>query len=79
MTTKQMQVLDELRQLAANGHYPTVRSLADHMETRFHRSERWTDNEIRGLLDRLKVSEHVASFKGDAGEVRWKPTEEAAA
>lgn len=69
MTPKQAQVLDTLKKL---GHDPTVRSLADLMETRYHRAERWSDDEVRGLLDRLAADGHVSSYRGEKDEVRWK-------
>jgi predicted transcriptional regulator len=71
LSPKQQQVLVELKNL---DHHPTVRSLADHMETRIHGSERWSDDEIRGLLERLVDSGHLARYEGERGEVRYQAT-----
>ena len=71
LTPKQTQVYTELLQL--EDQHPTVRSLADRLEQRYHRSERWSDSEVRGLLDRLQDAGYVARYKGDKGEVRWQP------
>lgn len=73
LTPKQTQVLAELYNLG--DHNPTVRSLADHMETRYHRTERWSDHEIRGLLERLIAIGYVAKYRGDKNEVRYQPTD----
>jgi len=71
LTPKQDQVLVELRLL---DHAPTVRSLADHMETRFHRTERWSDHEIRGLLERLVEGGYASKYRDGKGAVRYSPT-----
>jgi predicted transcriptional regulator len=70
VTPKQTQVYLELRDLA--DQHPTVRSLADRLEQRYHRTERWSDPEVRGLLERLVVAGHVARYKGQRGEVRYQ-------
>lgn len=70
MTSKQQTVYRELLILGDN--HPTVRSLADRLEERKHRSERWTDHEVRGLLTRLEAQGHVGRYKGGRGEVRWQ-------
>jgi Fe2+ or Zn2+ uptake regulation protein len=67
----QQQVLDGLKGL---DHHPTVRSLADHLESRFHRSERWSDSEVRGVLERLVDDGYVARYEGSKGEVRYQLT-----
>lgn len=74
MTPKQAQILSVLRELGDK--HPTVRSLSDHMETRYHRSERWSDNEVRGLAERLIDEGLVAKYRGDKNEVRYKATSE---
>jgi DNA-binding MarR family transcriptional regulator len=76
LTPKEQQVLVELRNL---DHHPTVRSLADHMETRIHRSERWSDDEIRGQLERLVAKGYVAKYEDTENKaVRYQPTIKAA-
>lgn len=72
MTEKQQQVYDALAELGDK--HPTVRSLADHMETRYHRAERFSDNEVHGLLARLEADGHVAKYDGPKGERRWMTT-----
>lgn len=71
LTPHQQQVLVELKNL--NVH-PTVRSLTDHLETRIHRSERWSDDEVRGVLERLVDGGYVSRYEGDGGEVRYQST-----
>lgn len=76
MTPKQAQILSALHELGDK--HPTVRSLSDHMETRYHRSERWSDNEVRGLLERLIDDGLAAKYQGEKNEVRYKVTSEEA-
>lgn len=73
MTEKQQVVYDELVALAEDGHEPTVRSLADRLETRQHRSGRFSDDEVRGLLERLQKDGYVDQFEGEKGEQRYRP------
>lgn len=53
--------------------HPTVRSLADRLETRRYKSERWSDDEVRGLLERLYDQGLVAKYTADDSAVRYKP------
>lgn len=69
LTKKQRVVYDALKELNDEGVQPTVRSLADRMETRTHESERFSDGEIRSMLDRLKDQNAVAQHGQDP--VRW--------
>jgi hypothetical protein len=57
------------------GVNPTVRSLTDRLESVKHRSERWTDGEVAGVLSRLKVHELVSSEKDSEGKVRYTAKE----
>jgi DNA-binding MarR family transcriptional regulator len=70
MTGKQALIYSTL--INMGDRHPTVRSLADRLEERQHRSERWTDNEVRGLLTRLEADGRVARYSGPKGEVRWQ-------
>lgn len=72
ITAKQQTILDELEVLGKVGVFPTVRSLADRLETRAHRSERFSDEETRGLLERLEAGGHVEQFEVD-GKQRYRP------
>lgn len=72
LTPKQQQVLTEVANM---DHHPTVRSLADHMESRYHRSERWSDDEVRGLLERLVADGYLAKYHDtDNRAVRYQAT-----
>lgn len=68
-TPHQQQVLDELTELGSK--HPTVRSLTDRLEERFHRSERWTDGEVRSLLERLEADGHVEQYRDEDQRVRY--------
>jgi Fe2+ or Zn2+ uptake regulation protein len=72
LTPKQTVVLEELEVLSKVGINPTVRSLADRLETRAHRSDRFTDDEVRGLLERLEEQGQVEQFEDD-GKQRYRP------
>lgn len=78
-TEKQQVILDEMRKLGEQRINPTVRSLADRLETRRHRSERFSDDEVRGLLERLEEAGHVHQFEDDDGEQRYELVEPPAA
>lgn len=58
-TDKQKDIYTALRELNAEGIEPTVRSLADRLETRKNRSARYSDDEVRGLLVRLQAKQAV--------------------
>lgn len=73
LTAKQSKVLDELMALSKGHVHPTVRSLADRLQTKAHRSERFSDAEVRGLLERLEAAGHVEQFLGETGEQRYRP------
>lgn len=74
LTEKQEAVLTALSELAqpsgerTEALYPTVRELADYMETSEAFSERVSDDEARGLLERLQESGHVAQFQDPEGD-----------
>ena len=70
LTPKQQQVYNALRDL--DGPL-TVRSLADQLETQYHRAERWSDDEIRGLLERLERKGYVEQAAGPSGEQVYRP------
>ena len=70
MNPHQLQVHNEL--VALGDTHPTVRSLTDRLETRFHRAERWTDDEVRGVLERLEADGHVVQFRDEGGRVRYR-------
>lgn len=77
-TEKQQVILDEMKHLEQEvGVKPTVRSLADRLESRKHEAERFSDDEVRGLLERLEESGHVRQIEGEGGEQRYElaPTE----
>jgi Fe2+ or Zn2+ uptake regulation protein len=62
LTAKQQAIVEELEALDV---HPTVRSLADRLETRSHRSNRFSDDEVRGLLERLEEKGLVVQEAGD--------------
>jgi Fe2+ or Zn2+ uptake regulation protein len=68
-TPHQKQVLDEL--VALGEKHPTVRSLTDRLETRYHRAERWSDDEVRGVLERLEADGVVAQYRDELERVRY--------
>lgn len=70
-TDKQTHLLEALKAL---DHHPTVRSLTDHMETKKYKSERFTDDEVRGLLERMVDQGLVSRYAGEHGEVRYQVT-----
>lgn len=53
LTEKQQYIYEALKKLNEQGIEPTVRSLTDRIEERFYGDERWTDDEVRGLLVRI--------------------------
>jgi hypothetical protein len=53
--------------------HPTVRSLADFMEKRKHRSERFSDDEIRGLLETLIDKGYGGKYRNKFDQVRYHP------
>lgn len=73
VTPKQQAVLEELEALAKAGVYPSVRSLADRLEKRAHRSDRFSDDEVRGLLERLEEKGLVAQEDMGSGPMRYRP------
>lgn len=68
-TPHQQQILDELVELGTK--HPTVRSLTDRLETRYHRAERWTDAEVRGVLERLEADGQVSQYRDELERVRY--------
>ncbi len=75
LTRKQQVVIEELGELGVAGVDPTVRSLADRLEKRAHRSDRFSDDEVRGLLERLEERGEVVQYSGAKGEQRYRLAE----
>ncbi len=69
LTEHQQDVLDQLVELGAK--HPTVRSLTDQLESRKYRSERWSDGEVRGLLERLEADGKVEQYRDELERVRY--------
>lgn len=69
MTPHQQAVYEEL--VGLGSVHPTVRSLTDRLETRFHRAERWTDDEVRGLLERLEAEGLIEQYRDEGDRVRY--------
>lgn len=72
LTDKQQEIFDVLVELNTEGVSPTVRSLADRLETKKHRSERFSDAEVRGLLERIEEKGLVKQEEGDPVRYRVK-------
>lgn len=70
LTAKQNVIIEELGALGKV--HPTVRSLADRLETRAHRSELFSRDEVRGLLERLEEKGLVVQEEGSKGEQRYR-------
>jgi Fe2+ or Zn2+ uptake regulation protein len=68
LTPKQQKVMEVLE----NHPNPTVRSAADILQKRAHRSERFSDDEVRGLLERLEEKGLVVQEAGEKGEQRYR-------
>jgi hypothetical protein len=68
-TEHQQKVLDELVNLGAK--HPTVRSLTDRLESRRFRAERWSDAEVRGVLERLEADGYVTQYRDEVDRVRY--------
>lgn len=69
MTEHQRKVYEELVNLGSK--HPTVRSLADRLESRRFRSERWSDDEVRGLLERLEAEGLVSQYADEGNRQRY--------
>lgn len=74
MTEKQRIVHEELVELANQGIEPTVRSLTDRLESKRHRSARFSDGSVRSILTRLERDGHAERLRGARNEVRFRPT-----
>lgn len=72
LSPKEQKAVDALTEYhAAHTVWPTVRALADHMETRFHRAERFSDDEVRGDLERAQAKGALDQFRDEGDRVRY--------
>lgn len=69
MNEHQRKVYEELVNLGTN--HPTVRSLTDRLESRRFRKERWSDAEVRGVLERLEADGLVVQYRDELERVRY--------
>lgn len=76
-TDKQQVILDALIAFNEEGTHPTVRALADKLESDESRSERFSDDEVRGLLERLEADGKVKQYAAE-GDQRYEPVLETA-
>lgn len=63
LTDKQQVVLNFIVAEASQGHYHTVRAGADLMESRKYGTERISDDEYRGIAERLEADGLIEQFE----------------